>query len=162
MSDKKDFWIILWSTDDITIDKIDLKRSIESEAQGADVTIVTLKEIKQMTLKNFIRFLDTFSGKSALIVSSSKELENVDFWKLGFVMGRMPFQHKDKKITPIIAFLKGEKNTLFQEISELCPTTVGDAIEIKREMKALLQELEISPKFEVTEFTSGKKLAESG
>ena len=160
MSEKKEFWIILWSTEDITIDNIDLKTSIESEAQGAEVTIVTLNDIKKMNLRNLISFLETFSGKSALIVSPSKELDNVDFWKLGFVMGKMPFKKKEKKITPIIAFLKGDENSFFNEIIELCPRTVDDPIEIKREMKALLQEIGISTKFDLTEFTAGKKIAE--
>ena len=70
MSEKKDFWIILWSTEDITIDNIDLKTSIESEAQGAEVTIVTLNDIKKMNLRNLISFLETFSGKSALYSKS--------------------------------------------------------------------------------------------
>jgi hypothetical protein len=160
MNDKKDFWIILWSMEDITIDNIDLKRSIESEIQDAEVTIVTLKDIKQMDLGRLRRLLDTHSGKSALIVSPSKELGNEDYWKLGFVMGRMSFQLQDKKIAPIVAFLKGEKNSFFHEISKLCTTTVEDPIDMKGEIKALMQELGISTKFVLTEFTSAKKVTE--
>ncbi len=160
MSEKKQFWIILWSTEDITIDDVDLKRSIESDAD-AKVDILTLEDLKQMDLGKLRSLLDTFSGKSALIVSPSKELESIDFWKLGFAMGRMPFQMENKKIvTPIIAFVKGDKNSFFNEISQLCPKIVEDPIGIKREMKALMQELGISTMFDVAEFRSGKKLAD--
>jgi len=159
MSEKKDFWIILWSTEDITIDNIDLKRSIESEAKDAEVTIVTLNDIKNMNIKNFVSLLETCYEKSALIVSPTNELDSVDFWKLGFVMGKMPFQLKDKKITPLFAYLKGDKNSLFSDISETCHRTVDNPIEIKREMKAVLQELGINSKFDIKDFTYGKNIA---
>lgn len=159
MTDKQEFLIILWSSEDIKIDNIELKRSIESEAPGADVTIINIEDIKQMGLRDLKKFLDTYSENSALIISSSKQdLQNVDFWKLGFVMGKMSLQGINK--VPIFAFLKGEKNSFFEDLRELCFETCDSEVKIKREMKLLMKDIGISTKFDIEEFKSAKKISE--
>jgi len=61
--EKKDFCVLLWSKKDITIDNIDLKRSIESEAPGAEVHIVNLDDLRQMEIAALKSLLDHYSKK---------------------------------------------------------------------------------------------------
>ena len=161
MSDsKKDFCIILWSTEDIKIDTIDLKRALEIDSDDANITIVNLEDIKQMKIKNLKRLLDNYSDKSALLVCSSEEdLDNLDFWKLGFVMGKMPVQSKDGK-KRVISYSTENKTSLFEELSELfeiCDTE----LEIKYEMKYLMKSVGIETKFELKEFTTASNIAKT-
>ena len=153
--EKKDFCILLWSKKDITIDNIDLKRSIESDAPGAEIHIVNLDDLRQMEITALKSLLDHYSKKSILIISSSEEAEKMDFWKLGFIMGKVSIIGKEGKI---IGFIKGDKTSSFQILSDLLLTCESE-IEIKREIKNLMKDMGIETKFKIEEYTAGKRAA---
>ena len=73
-------------------------------------------------------------------------------------MGKMSLQGKNK--IPIFAFLKGEKNSFFEDLCELCFETCDNEVEIKRELKLLMKDIGINTKFDVKEFKSAKKISE--
>lgn len=160
--DQKEFWIILWSTEDIKVEGVDLKVSINSDLEAKDVDTkvetVDLKKIKEMGLSGLKDFLDTNSDKALIVCSPKEKLEDVDFWKLGFVMGKLC---KNKK-TPIISFLKGDIDSFFNQIRECCYTSCDSEIAVKTKMKLLMQDFGIYAKYSVEEFTKGKKLLKSG
>ena len=153
--EKKDFCILSWSGEDIKVDNVDLKLTIQSDAPGAEIHVVNLGDLRQMGVKDLKSFLDGFSEKTALIISSSEEAENMDFWKLGFIMGKVSIGK-----ARIIGFVKGDQTSCFQALSDLLLICKNE-IEIKREIKNLMKDLGIETKFDLKEYTAGKKAAET-
>jgi hypothetical protein len=150
--EKKDFCILLWSGEDIKIDNEDLGLIIQGDAPGAKIHVVNLGDIRQMGVRDLKSFLDGFSEKSVLIFSSSEETENMDFWKLGFIMGKVSVHDKGGKAR-IIGFVKGDQTS---DLLSICESE----IEIKREIKNLMKDMGIETKFDLKEFTAGKRTAE--
>lgn len=159
MNDKEEFRIILWSTENIRIDGTSLDEIIGYEAPSVNVKIVAkLAQLKDMKLKKYNKFLDTVSEKSALIISSKEKLDDIDLWKLGFAMGKMSYKIKGK--IPAIAFVKGDKTSFFEELSELCSETCENVDDLKTELKVLMNEFGIKGiTIDATDFTSAKKVA---
>ena len=159
MSDlKKEFCIILWSTKDIKIDNIELKRALENDAPNADITIVNIEDIKHMKIRGLKKLLDNYSDNSALLICSSEEdLENLDYWKLGFVMGKISIQSKDGN-KRIIGYLTENKDSVLKEIYELFEVCDNE-IEIKTEINSLMKSVGIETKFDFKEFKAAHKIA---
>jgi len=155
--EKKEFWILLWSGEDIKIDNEDFKLIIQGDAPDAEIHVVNLENLQQMGIKDLRSFLDGFSEKSVLIFSSSEEAKNMDFWKLGFIMGNVSVHGKGGKAR-IIGFVKGNQTHCFQELSDMLLICESE-IEIKREIKSLMKEMGIETKFDLKEYTAGKKTA---
>lgn len=158
--EKKDFCILLWSGEDIKINDENLRLIIQSDAPDAEIHVVNLEDLRQMGVMDLKSFLDGYSEKSVLVISSSEEAEKMDFWKLGFIMGKVSAHSKGCKAR-IIGFAKGDQTYCFQELSDLllkCETE----IEIKREIKNLMKDLGIETKFDIKEFTAGKRTAGEG
>ena len=155
--EKKDFCILLWSGEEIKINNEDLGLIIQGDAPDAKINVVNLEDLRQMGVKGVKSFLDGFSEKSVLIFSSSEETENMDFWKLGFIMGKVSVHGKGGKAR-IIGFVKGDQTHCFQELSDLLSICESE-IEIKREIKNLMKDMGIETKFDINEFTAGKKTA---
>ncbi|HUV02146.1 MAG TPA: hypothetical protein VMW67_01640 [Desulfobacteria bacterium] len=153
--EKKDFCILSWSGEDIKVDNVDLKLTIQSDAPAADVHVVNLSDLRQMGVKDLKSLLDGFSEKTALIISSSEEAEDMDFWKLGFIMGKVSIGK-----ARIIGFVKGDQTSCFQALSDLLLICKNE-IEIKREIKNLMKDLGIETKFDLKEYTAGKIAAET-
>lgn len=151
--EKKDFCILSWSGEDIKVDNVDLKHTIQSDAPAAEVHVVNLSDLREMGVKDLKRFLDGFSEKSVLIISSSEEAENMDFWKLGFIMGKVSIGK-----ARIIGYVKGEQTSCFQALSDLLLICKNE-IEIKSEIKNLMKDLGIASKFDIKEYKAGKKAA---
>ncbi len=154
MNDKEEFSIILWSTEDIKIKDIELDRVIRSQLPAIDAKIVAkLTDIKEMELVDFKEFLENISEKSALIISPKEELKDVDIWKLGFIMGKMCSQGKNK-----IILLKGNINSFFNDMDGVCFKICYEneiLTCVRRLMKAIGIELEIN----AMDFKIGKKIA---
>jgi len=79
----------------------------------------------------------------------------MDFWKLGFIMGKVSIIGKEGKI---IGFIKGDKTSCFQILSDLLLKCESE-IEIKREIKNLMKDMGIETKFKIEEYTAGKRTA---
>jgi hypothetical protein len=151
---KKDFCILLWSGEDIKINNEDLKLAIQSDAPSAEIHVVNLGDLRQMGVMDLTSFLEGFSEKSVLIISSSEEAKNMDFWKLGFIMGKV----SKKGEARTIGFVKEDQTSFFQELSGLLPICENE-IEIKREIKNLMKDMDIGSKFKLKEYTAGKRAA---
>jgi hypothetical protein len=157
--EKKDFCILLWSGEDIKINNEDLKLIIQGEAPGAKIHVVNLEDLQQMGIKDLKSFLDGFSEKSVLIFSSSEEAKDMDFWKLGFIMGKVSVHGKGGK-SRIIGFVKGDRTYCFQALSESdLLSKCASEIEIKREIKNLMKDMDIKTKFDLKEYKAGKRVA---
>ena len=159
MSDlKKEFCVILWSTKDIKIDNIELERALKNDAPDADITIVNFEDIKQMKIRGLKRLLDNYPENSALLICTSEEdLENIDYWKLGFIMGKISIQSKDGK-RRIIGYLTENKDSVLKEINELFEVCDNE-IEIKTEINSLMKYVGIETKFDFKEFKAAHKIA---
>lgn len=159
MSDlKKEFCVILWSTKDIKIDNIELERALKNDAPDADITIVNIEDIKQMKIRGLKRLLDNYPENSALLICTSEEdLENIDYWKLGFIMGKISIQSKDGK-RRIIGYLTENKDSVLKEINELFEVCDNE-IEIKTEINSLMKYVGIETKFDFKEFKAAHKIA---
>jgi hypothetical protein len=152
--EKKDFCILLWSGEDIKISNEDLRLIIQREAPGVEIHVVNLEDLRQISVRDLKSFLDVYSEKSVLIISSSEEAEKMDFWKLGFIMGKISVYGKAR----IIGFVKGDRTRCFQELSDLFSICKSE-IEIKREIKNIMSDMHIETKFDIKEFMAGKRAA---
>jgi hypothetical protein len=65
-----------------------------------------------------------YSEKSVLIISSSDEAKNMDYWRLGYIMGNVsvPVSVHGKRgrgKARIIGFVKNGQNHCLQEVSDI-------------------------------------------
>jgi hypothetical protein len=153
--EKKNFYILLWSREDITIDNESLKLIIESEAPGTKIQIMNLGHLQDMRIKKLKSFLEHYSERSVLIISSSEEAEDMDFWKLGYIMGKVSVPER------IIGFVKGDQTSCFQELSDLLSTCESET-DIKEEIKGLMEDMGIETVFDVEAWGAGKRSAGEG
>ena len=72
-------------------------------------------------------------------------------------MGKVSVHGKGGK-SRIIGFVKGDKTPCFQALSDMLSICESE-IEVKREIKNLMKDLGIETKFDIKEFTAGKKTA---
>ena len=159
MSDlNKEFCVILWSTKDIKINNIELERALKNDAPDADITIVNFEDIKHMKIRGLKRLLDNYSDNSALLICSTEEdLNGLDYWKLGFVMGKISIQGTDGN-KRIIGYLKENKDSVLKEIYELFEVCDNE-IEMKTEINSLMKSVGIETKFDFKEFKAAHKIA---
>ena len=155
---KKEFCVILWTTKDIKIENIELKRALMKDAPDADIKIVNFEDIKHMKIKGLKRLLNNYSDNSALLICSTEEyLSNLDYWKLGFVMGKISIRSKDGN-KRIIGYLTENKDSVLKEIYELFEVCDNE-IEIKTEINSLMKYVGIETKFDFKEFKAAHKIA---
>ena len=155
---KKEFCVILWTTKDIKIENIELKRALMKDAPDADIKIVNFEDIKHMKIKGLKRLLNNYSDNSALLICSTEEdLNNLDYWKLGFVMGKISIRSKDGN-KRIIGYLTENKDSVLKEIYELFEVCDNE-IEMKTEINSLMRSVGIETKFDLKEFKAAHKIA---
>ena len=156
-------YILLWSKGDIPTDKEKLQTTIESAAySNVNIQIRDLQDLQQMDVKGFVDSLDIFSGKSILLISPLEEAENMDFWKLGFIMGGVVVHSKKGKKgkARIIEFVKNDQTRFFSDLSELL-STCKDESQIKTRIKTVMEDMGIEVEITFEDFTSGGRLAKS-
>jgi hypothetical protein len=157
----KDIYILLWSREDIPTGKKKFKTHIESEAHSnVEIHIKDLCDLQQLDVKGFVDFLDVHLRKSILIISPLEEAENMDFWKLGFIMGGVVVHSKEGKEskTRIIEFVKKDQNRFFPDLREFLPTCENES-EIKTRIKTVMKDMGIEVDLKFADFTSGNRLA---
>lgn len=159
MSDsKEDFYIIFWSTEDIKdikIENIDLITALQSEA-NANIGIVKLEDIKRMKTYKLRQLLEDLPKKSALLVCSTEEkLDDLDFWKLGYVMGKMSIGEGGNK--RIIGYVREDENKFYNNNIKDLVSPCDTEIDVKSQMKSLFRSMGIETKFDVEEFKSASK-----
>jgi hypothetical protein len=159
----KDIYILLWSREDIPTDKKKLKTYIESEAHSnVDIQIKDLCDLQQLDVRGCWDFLDHFSRKSILFISPLEEAENMDFWKLGFIMGGVVVHSKEGKESKprIIEFVKKDQPRFFPDLRDLLPTCKNES-QIKTRIKTVMEDMGIEVEIKFEDFTSGNRLAKS-
>lgn len=133
--EKEDFYILLWSSEDIKIHGEDLDLMIQRETPSVEICITDFEELRNMKLKNLKRLL---KKNSVLIICSSEKVENMHSWKLGFIMGQLyVYSEKDKE--RIIGFVKGDEASL-EELRDLLSLCESES-EIKEEITNLIEDM---------------------
>ena len=154
---KKDFFILVWSREKIKIDNEELGLVIRSEA-SVNAKVRDLKDIREMGITGLKRFMDDHSEKSVLIISSSDEEKNMDYWRLGYIMGNVSVHGKKGKAR-IIGFVKNGQNHCLQEVSDILSKCKNEE-EIKAEIKSIMKDMGFWVEYNKNDYTAGKTVAE--
>ena len=153
----KNFFILVWSMEDIKIYNEELGLVIKSEVPSVNTEVVDLRDLREMGIMDLKRFMDDHSEKSVLIISSSEEAKNEDYWRLGFIMGNV-LVHGKKGKARIIGFVKKGQTDCFQKVSDLLSKCKNEN-EIKAEIKSLMKDMGIWVEYDRNDYMTGKRVA---
>ncbi|MBE9594057.1 MAG: hypothetical protein IMF19_11335 [Proteobacteria bacterium] len=134
---KIDFWILLWSCEDLKIDGLELRVVIQRKAPDyVEIKVKDSEILREMELKKLKRCL----GKdSVLIIYSSEKAENEHSWRLGFIMGQL-YTHSEKDKDRIIVLKKGNAGSLGADLLGLVSICKEES-EVKEEITHLVNVL---------------------
>ena len=156
--ERKDFFILEWSGENIGIHNLTLESVIRSEVPSAKTNVLHLSDLKNMGISDLKRFMEDNSEKSMLIVSSSDEAKNMDYWRLGFIMGNVS-AHGKKGKARIIGFVKNGQNHCLQKLSNILSKCKNEE-EIKAEIKSIMKDMGYWVEYNENDYKAGKRVAE--
>jgi hypothetical protein len=150
---KKYFWILLWSCEDLKIDGLELRVVIQRKVPDhVEIKVKDSEILREMELKELKRCL----GKdSVLIICSSEEAENEHSWRLGFIMGQL-YTHSEKDKNRIIVLKKGNAGSLGADLRGLVSICEEES-KVKEEITYLVNVL-----YPYTNFKDSKRAAKVG
>lgn len=156
--ERKDFFILEWSGENIKIHNLKLESVIRSEVPSVNTNVLHLSDLKNMVISDLNRFMEDNSEKSMLIISSSDEAKNMDYWRLGYIMGNVSVHGKKGKAR-IIGFVKNGQNHCLQEVSDILSKCKNEE-EIKAEIKSIMKDMGFWVEYNKNDYTAGKTVAE--
>ena len=152
--EKEDFYILVWSREDIKVEGEDLDLMIQREAPpGVKIKIRDFKKLREMKVKELKSILDYYPKSSVLIISSSEKAEDMHSWKLGFIMGQL-YVYSEKGRARIIGF---KKENSFEELDHFLLSKCDTESDIKEEITNL-----IKTEFKSVIYTYGSRTARMG